>query len=200
MSLKSFGWFIKLLNDGHQVPQMGLHGSAGDIQRLSARVRAAKAFRGVNLEGVNSATIRGYDAFFQILLTHSTLEQYLCVTKQQFDEIEADHVLFGSEKTIKDFFTLDPKDRLFDFVHKHLTNKKLKVQLPKCRDGSCHNVGVISASVRHIFIHGHLSANANDITPTRVHRGCMLVSDFLLQYIDGDFTHRLDKYWCDNKP
>src|SRR5262245_8015291 len=108
MGLQSFGLFIGLINKGHQVTQMGFHGSPGDVRRLWARMSAAMAFRGIELEGINRDTVRGYEALFQILLTHSALEQYLRLTVQKLDDIEGIHKAFGSEQTIKEFFVLDP--------------------------------------------------------------------------------------------
>jgi len=51
----------------------------------------------------------------------------------------------------------------------------------------------ISAAIRHIFVHGHLAANANGAKPKKIAEGCMLVSDFLLDFMDAEFTKSMEE-------
>jgi hypothetical protein len=196
MGLEAFGLFNDLIRSGHKPARMGLRGTAGDVTRLSYRVRVAKAFRGLKLEGVAPRTTRGYDAFMKVFLTHSALEQYLTVTGQELKDIEAVHKSYLSADLIAEFFDSDRDGKLFEFLHRRL-NRHLQERLTACKEKRCFNVGVISASIRHIFAHGHLAANANGINPDRVYHICQKLSDFLLEYIDSDFEHRVRDYASD---
>jgi hypothetical protein len=48
--------------------------------------------------------------------------------------------------------------------------------------------------VRHIFAHGHLAANSYGINPNHVAAACGTISDFLLDFMDSDFTSRMIHY------
>ncbi len=50
----------------------------------------------------------------------------------------------------------------------------------------------LSASIRHIFLHGDLSAGAAGLRSTNLHPLCMSVSDFVLDFIDAEFTKKVD--------
>jgi hypothetical protein len=49
--------------------------------------------------------------------------------------------------------------------------------------------------VRHIFAHGHLAANSSDINPKQVARACEGLSDFLLGFMECDFSRRIAEYY-----
>jgi hypothetical protein len=194
MGLEGFGLFNKLLKKGYNLADMGLRGRPGDVTRLAYRLRVAKSFRGLNLEGVTARTTKGYDAFMLVFLTHSALEQYLDMTDQALDDIEPAHRARGAEKLLAEFFEADRGGKLVEFLHKKLDNKRLREKLIECRERRCCNVGVISAAIRHIFVHGYLAANSNKINPAHVFRVAKKLSDFLLDYMDHDFRSRMREY------
>jgi hypothetical protein len=126
------------------------------------------------------------------LLAHSALELYLRITGQEFGAIESAHKARQSERLIADIFETHDRDgKLFDFLIAHLDNKDLRRDLTKCRDKTCCNVGIISKAIRHIFVHGHLTANPNRMKPERVHRICQKVSTFLVEFMDDEFHGRM---------
>lgn len=193
MSSRAIKAFFELYSAGHSPERMDISGSAGDINRLSSRVRLAKAFRGICLEGYSESTTLGYNAFFQVFLTHSALERYLALIDTKVEDMEAVLSPYGPEEVVREFFRLDSNGRLFDFLHARV-KQRLKGHLTACRDGTSSNVGTISASIRHIFAHGHLTANANDQDPRRCYRACGMVSEFLLAFIDEHFSQKIDQY------
>ncbi len=66
MGLESFKRYQNLNKRDYFPPRIGFAPKAtgGDINRLNARVRLAKSFRGIKLEGYPNRTAAGYDAFF----------------------------------------------------------------------------------------------------------------------------------------
>lgn len=79
MGLESFKRYQDLNKRGYFPPRIdfGSEVTGGDINRLNARIRLAMSFRGSNLEGYSDETVAGYDAFFQVVLTHSALERFV---------------------------------------------------------------------------------------------------------------------------
>jgi hypothetical protein len=191
MSLKAFGLFMKLVNNGCDVSAMGLHGTQGDVLRLSNRLRIVKSFRGLKLENVTATTTKGYDALMLVFLTHSALEQYLQITGQKLGDIESAHAGRGSARLMAQVFDSDDKDgKLFGFLLPRL-NKHLQCRLTDCREKKCCNVGVISSAIRHIFVHGHLTGNPHHMKPERLYRICKKVSGFLVEFMDDEFHRRM---------
>ena len=47
------------------------------------------------------------------------------------------------------------------------------------------------AGIRHIYVHGHLTAHPNGCTSENVETICHAISDFLLSGIRDDFARRL---------
>lgn len=194
MGLQDFARFNALYRKGHDPNRMGFHATAGDITRLSYRMKLARGFRGLDVEDYSADSIEGYNAFFRVFLTHSVLEQYLEVTKHKLDDVESALAPFDPKVVIDCFFQNDPNDKLYKFLCSKLTNKRLKTNLMDCRVGKSVNVAYISASIRHIFAHGHLTANAKGINPKKIHVGCKTICDCLLNFIDHDFSKRIYEY------
>jgi hypothetical protein len=187
MSLKGLEEYYKLYLLGHTPQQMGFAGKEGDISRLNARVRLARSFRGLRLDGYTDATALGYDAFFQVFLTHSALERYMDLVGMGLDGLGSDFHKHGSGEIVETFFKEDSTGKLFDFLHAKV-NSRLKLKLSACKDGTSTNVGEISAAIRHIFAHGYLTANVNRQNPRAGYRACKAISDFLLNFIDDRFS------------
>jgi hypothetical protein len=57
--------------------------NTGDITRFNSRFRLAKSFEGIKLDGYKEDTVGGYDAFFQVFLTHSALERFININSLQ---------------------------------------------------------------------------------------------------------------------
>jgi hypothetical protein len=198
MGMQGYGFFIRLLREGHKPEQMGLNGTPGEIARWSSRVKLARNFRGLQVDEYSEQTLLGYSAFFQVFLTHSALERYLPIVGLTDDDLKDALLPYQPHEPIKQFFALDRSGKLFDFLHSRL-NSKLRSNLKACREGTCSNVACLSASVRHIFAHGHLASNSHDINPKQVARACKGISDFLLVFMECDFTQRIVEYYHSTK-
>src|SRR5262249_23709441 len=120
-------------------------------------------------------------------------ERYLPIVGWSAEDLKDAFLPYNPHEPIKQFFELDRSGKLFDFLHSRL-NPKLRNNLAACREGTCSDVACLSASVRHIFAHGHLAANSHDLNPKRVARACKLISDFLLEFMECDFSQRIAEY------
>jgi hypothetical protein len=76
MGLIAFATFQALLKNGHTSKHMGFRGTNGQVNVFANRMRVARSFRGIQLDGYTDASTLGYNAFFQVFLTHSALECY----------------------------------------------------------------------------------------------------------------------------
>jgi hypothetical protein len=194
MGIQGYGIFVRLLKEGHDPERMGLIGTAGDVSRWSSRVKLARNFRGLQVENYSERTLAGYNAFLQVFLTHSALERYLPIVGLTDGNLKDVLLPYNPHEAISRFFARDRSGKLFDFLHSRL-KAKLRNNLTACREGTCCDVTCLSAAVRHIFAHGHLTANSHDINPNQVARACEAISNFLLDFMEGDFARRIAEYY-----
>lgn len=202
MGLESFKRYQGLCKRGYFPQRIGFgpkptrdRVKGGDINRLNARVRLAKDFQAITLDGYSEETALGYNGFLQVFLTHSALERFMEIYGKKhvsdLNDLLAPH---NPEKAVKDFFEFDKNDKFYNALYQHIDSrgKKIEEGLTKCKRGECTNVAYVSAAVRHIFAHGHLAANANSVNPKSINRACMSMSEFLLRFMDAEFTRKID--------
>lgn len=200
MGLESFKRYQDLCKRNHFPQRIGFGPEAtgdkvvgGDINRLNARVRLAKDFQTMTLDGYSEEATLGYSGYLQVFLTHSALEQFMEIYGIKHVSGLSDLLVYpyGPEKVVKEFFDFDKDDKLYNFLCER-TGKTIKEGLTVCKRGESTNVAYISAAVRHIFAHGHLTANVNGVNPRKIHASCISVSDFLLRFMDAEFTKKID--------
>lgn len=197
MGLTSFAIFHALLKNGHTSKHMGFRGTNGQVNVFVNRIRVARSFRGIQLDGYTDSTTLGYNAFFQVFLTHGALECYaqLIGADPAYSPLIADALQrYAPEPVIQTLIRNDANGRLCRFIVKKLKAKTLKEIISACQRGESTNVAGLSAAIRHIFAHGELTAHANRINPRRVYVICMAISDFLLDFMDQEFTRQIDAY------
>lgn len=196
MELQGFAKFHQLLKLDPNPSSIGFGSKvrAGDITRFASRVRLAKNFKGINLEGFSQETNYGYDALFLVFLTHSALERFVEINSLELDALGSLMAPYNPEKVIQKFVEKDKKGLFYNFIYEKI-KKKLKVKLSDCRNYNSSNVAYISASIRHIFAHGHLCAHSNGVNPKNVYSICTSISDFLLTFMDAEFSKKIDEYY-----
>ena len=203
MGLTSFNAFCKL-PQRFKPQSMGFACDIGTINRLSARMGLAKSFQGIQLDGYKEATVRGYNALFRVFLTHSALECFCKVygysTKWKNMRIDIAPVIerHQSIEVLRLFRERDNRDKLYIFLQRHLTDEVLKKDLKDCKDGTFNNVAAVSAAIRHVFAHGVLTANANDMNPRAAHEIGTAVANFVFNVIDAEFSRTVEAY-CENE-
>jgi hypothetical protein len=91
MELQGYAKFHQLLKLDPDLSSIGFGSKirVGDIIRFASRVRLAKNFKGIHLEGYSQETNDGYDAFFLVFLTHSALERFLEINSLELDALGA---------------------------------------------------------------------------------------------------------------
>jgi hypothetical protein len=194
MGFSSFKDFQDLLSRGYVPKRIGFPKKveAGDINRLNTRIRIAREFDSIIIRGLGPETTLGYEAFFRVFLTHSALERFLDVFGYKLELIEAKLAPYAPEEVLSIIEKRDAKRKLYDFIARRLTTKKIAAGFADCYEGRCKNTSYISAAIRHTFAHGHLSAQANGINPRNVHKICSALSSHLISFMDSEFTARIE--------
>lgn len=176
------------------ITRLGFPCQLHDINELNNRYRLARSFEGILLKEYSDEIRAGYDAFFQVFLAHSTLELFMPVVGLDVRKLDLLLPLlqpYQPEVMASDFVAADVEQRLCEFLVNSLDNKKLGEHLLAIYRGEEHNPVHISAAIRHIFAHGHLTASANKINPVKMKKICSRLSTYLLDFIDAEFTIRV---------
>jgi hypothetical protein len=193
MGFTSFRDFQDLFNRGYVPKRIGFpkNVGAGDINRLNTRLRVARDFESISIRGLGAESTLGYEAFFRVFLAHSALERFLRVVGYNVHEIEDKLSPHDCDKVFATISKCDAQRKLHDFLVPRLEDKPAK-RLTACYDGDCRNTTYVSAAIRHIFAHGHLSPQANGIRPKSVHNICSALSQHLIAFMDFEFTMRIE--------
>lgn len=167
-------------------------GSKFDFYRFVNRYRMAQQFRGIQLEGFEQPTEDGYSSLTRVFLVWSVFERYTelagdhppykqllsLVPKLEFNKL-ADHIECH-----------DREHRLYDFLHGQSLDHNLRY-LERYRNGDRRGVVFYAAAIRHIYVHGHLTAHPNGCSADDLQEICNGLADFLLTLIQSDFSRRL---------
>jgi len=85
----------------------------------------------------------------------------------------------------------DPQKKLFDFLRQKLKDDLHKQSLDRFGKGDSWAVINYASALRHIYVHGHLTASPQGCAPENIAMICNEVSRSLLHWISGDFDRRL---------
>lgn len=179
---------------------IGFACDTGSINRLHARMSLVKSFRGIQLEGYSAQTVQGYNALFRVFLTHSALEGFCNVYgynrswPKMGQDLTPVIAPYNPAPVLRIFRERDTQDKLYAFLQRHLTGKSLLRDLKDCKECTSDNIVAISAAMRHVFAHGVLTANANDMNPRAAAAIGTGVADFLVGVIDAEFTRTVESY------
>jgi hypothetical protein len=199
MGLTSFKTFCSL-PQRFKPQAIGFACDIGTINRFSARMGLVKSFQGIQLDGYKEATVRGYNALFRVFLTHSALECFCEVygysrgSSKMGQDLAPVIALYDPTPVIRVFRERDNQDKLYSFLQKHLTSKTLIKDLKGCKDCTSDNIVAVSAAMRHVFAHGVLTANANEMNPRAAHEIGTAVATFLFDVMDAEFTKTVEAY------
>lgn len=177
---------------GDSLQPLDYRGTKFDFYRWVNRYRLALRFEGVRLEGFGEDTVLGYSALTRTFLAWSVFERYgelagdpppyrallAYVPKLELSRL-ADHI--------------DRHDRdghLFDFLHGE-SIPLYQGLLDRFRGGNRRAVVAYAASLRHIYVHGHLTAHPNNCTAEDVASIADVLSTFLLDLTAKDFARRV---------
>lgn len=170
--------------------QFGFVADNGDVNRFAARFRAAACYRGVNLQGYSAATAGGYSALCRVLFTWSAFESFLHICG--FDQRTVGPTLDarGALGAIADIRRADPGHVFYRFIYDRV-NATHKRELDNFFNDDPCNAGYLASAIRHIFAHGWLTPNANQVDPDTVATVCDTLCNFLIGVMDREFGNRV---------
>lgn len=165
----------------------------GDVNRFRARYRVAKCFRGVELEDYREATTAGYSALCRVMFVWSAFETFLQINgikPRDVKKVASDLEKHGSKKILSQIQRIDKGEKFYRFIDERV-NPTHKDQLADYFKGNPCNIAYLASAIRHIFAHGWLSPNANEVDPKAVVEICDVLSDFLLTFMDTEFSRHV---------
>jgi hypothetical protein len=170
--------------------QFGFIADTGDVNRFAARFRAATSFRGVTLEGYSAATASGYSALCRVLFVWSAFESFLHICR--LDQRTAGPLLdeHGALDTIATIRRADDGDIFYRFIYDRV-NATHQRELDNFFRDDPFNTAYLASAIRHIFAHGWLTPNANQVPPDAVTTVCNSLCNFLIQVMDQEFGKRV---------
>jgi hypothetical protein len=193
--MKGFKRFQELLKLNYSASQMGFKVGAAEINRISARIKLAMAFKKLDLEGYKQDTEEAYAALFKVFLTYSAFEQFLGIYDVEFynlDQQFPDHDYLNISQEIRN---KDKQGKFFDFIDEQLDSQRLKTRVSNFRTGTNFNPANVAAAVRHVFAHGKLTPNANKSNPKVTISICNILVNFLLNFMDVEFEKSINQFY-----
>lgn len=192
--------YQRLFRKSHRVKDMGFRGSPTDVNLFAHRLRMARAFAGIQLDGYTEDTKVGYEGLLRVFLTHSALELFLPLLfpratgkPSELRKLVPLLAKYDQEKVLNMFDKFDQQKVFWSFFYDKCY-KRNQDYLDLCLSREEVNVGQISAGIRHIFVHGHLTPNVADAKPKSVRRICDTLSDFLIEFMDQEFCAKVEEY------
>lgn len=169
----------------------GLFASARVVNRFYARYRLARSFVKIELEGYGDITTSGYSALTRLVLHWSAFEQlkraiHLTDTRNSIKKYDFDECI----ETIKEN---DPSGNLFRFIRVHLTDDKQKVAIQRYLDGFEKNPLILIKAIRHIYLHGPLTANVNGLSPAALSNICHSLCEELALIMQQEFRECMER-------
>ncbi|MBH1783767.1 hypothetical protein I5W14_21775 [Stenotrophomonas maltophilia] len=170
--------------------QFGFVTENGDVNRFAARFRAAACYRGVNLEGYSATTAAGYSALCRVIFIWSAFEGFLHICG--LDQRTVGPILNarGALGVIEDIRRADIGGVFYGFIRDRVNATHRRELDNFFNDDPC-NVGYLASAIRHIFAHGWLTPNANQVNSDTVLTVCNRLCDFLLEVMDREFECRV---------
>lgn len=193
--LTSYKEFHDLLRLGKKPLDLGFADNinAGDIVRFASRYRAAKSCQGVILEGFTDKTADGYSGLVKLMMCWSTFEQFLEIrglnqqdSKQLFDA-------YNAVNLCEQIRSYDSKKAFYSFIYERV-KKSHKNEIDKLFANEDLNSSFLVSGIRHIFVHGYLTPHANGSQAKNVVKICYIISDFVLNIIDLEFSKQINDF------
>lgn len=178
---------------GDSIQMLGFEGEKFEFYRFVNRYRMAVRFKGVKLDGFGPETEKGYSALTRIFLSYSVFERYTALAGiwqpyKPFFKYVPPRELSGLGEIIK---RNDPKRKLFDFLRQLLKEDLHKQSLERFQAGEIWQTIYYASALRHMYVHGHLTASPQGVPPENIAMICNEVSRSLLHWIKCDFARRL---------
>jgi hypothetical protein len=178
---------------GDSLAGLGFIGEKQAFYRFANRLRLATCFGGLHLKGFGDETAAGYDALTQVFFTWSAFERYadLANDRPPFRALFAHHPRSTVHDLAKVCRAQDPEHKLVAFLITQALLPVHETYLTRYRDGHDFSVLTLAACIRHIFAHGHLTANPYRLPAQNLILICCALHHFLIDFIRSDFLRRV---------
>ena len=153
-------------------------------------------FQGIVLQGYQKNTENGYSALCQVMFTWSAFETFVEIAKLDKSDIGKELEHFGAIEILDNIRLIDKDDKFYKFIYERVNNKH-KNELDNYFNRDSCNIIYLASAIRHIFAHGWLSPHANQANPKAVNQICHILSQFLLDFMDREFSSRVEKCFDD---
>lgn len=173
--------------DGYEFPCQ-----IADVNRFGARFRLAASFREILLQGYGDETAKGYGALFKVFLAWSAFETFMevfSITQKNTASVISAYPVAASLLKIQ---TLDKNNSFYKFIYERVNRSHQKELDEYFASNPCNPIYLASA-IRHIFAHGPLTPNANEVSPIVVSEICEVLYELLMNIMDNEFSNHIEK-------
>ena len=178
--------------DRHKVAALTpFFNKVAEVNRFHARYRLARSFRGLLLEGYSDSTKVGYDALTKVSFYWSAFEQMMnALHIPDARYFLARYKFVFNLNPIED---IDEDRKFFEFVRDKINQKYLKDKIAEYIKSGRGNIFLLTKCVRHIYLHGHLTANVKGLSPQDIASICDFVCESILKVMDEEFEVRVNE-------
>ena len=169
----------------------GFKGDVGNVNRFAARYRAARCFRGIEIEGYSDGVRAGYAALCRVLFVYSALEAYIKIMGMEPRDLAGPFQNYGATDVLAKLRVADPGDRFYKFIYDRVNSTHKKELDSYFKDDPC-NVTYLASAIRHIFAHGWLTPSAGGGDATQAVQVCDMLSECILGFLDSSFSEVVD--------
>lgn len=169
----------------------GFKAGVGDVNRFAARYRAARCFRGIEIDGYSDGVRAGYAALCRVLFVYSALEAYIKIMGIEQRDLAGPFQQYGAADVLTKLRAADPDDRFYKFIYERV-NEPHKKELDRYFNDDPFNIAYLASAIRHIFAHGWLTPSAGGGEATQAVQVCDLLSEFILGFLDSSFSQIVD--------
>ena len=176
---------------GSAMSAVNMRGDKFDFYRFTNRLRLAINFREVIIEEYDQPTVDGYGALTKLFLTWSTFEMYCELCGKKYHEMFHNYPKRHTHELANAYWDYDSQGVLIDFLIDQTEIHGQNYYLKQFDEGNNLRVITVAACMRHIYAHGHLTANPQGLTAEETSKICNLFTDFIHTFIRADFQRRV---------
>lgn len=161
-----------------------------DINRFAARYSVAEDFNGIDILNSTRETRLGYEALMRALLTWSALETYFNIFPVGFTDVYTSFSFDAKEKDdirIKLNAIGNDTIKFYTFISSNC-NDRHKANTKAFIKNNDFNPTMLLSAIRHVFGHGELSANVNDVNPESINKIVNILKKEIMTKIDTSFS------------
>jgi hypothetical protein len=162
----------------------------GDLTRFIARWRLAANFHSVGVSGFALRTVNGYAGILKLVLTVNAAEQFARARGKGKHPLKHLHDAVSAPLPIIPWSM--SSRRLCEMLHLHL-KPEMRDKIQNCLQEERIDVLAVAFGVRHLFVHGVLTAGANDADPASIGTLCRKLSDVILNFLENQFSKAVEE-------